>query len=1050
MEPTEPNIYDKEGSKPATKADLLSQEKGRPRTGYNLGNSSSSSTSGGGARSTTKSSDGGARNSTSVGEPGLYNSSSTGDTPANLSAAENAPFKTSSLSSGAANATSSNGLTNFFLGSSRRKKSTVGGSLVGLLVGGGVFGLIIISGPAELVQLSHILQRTFNNSQNASSNRLDKLYRYATAEDVGETRLNVIERSIIRPQIESLNDLGISFDLNNLAGINGTTIDTNKLADNKYSALKDIPEAERGQWLSENTFSNVADAGGEFKHVGGGVYEIDDTNSSVSSLSFSKITATDSFGALENGKVTSALDFRIMSKWLGVPSLFHPLSRVASQQLQNAIDKAKDKQEAEKEAAETQEQDNQAAVADTPAAEDAANEIKSDEGGANFKTDVISSLAVFGGACFAKQVAGDINTVDKDRIALPAAVTAIHFVSEGEQIESGQDTSLNQIGADKVGLTDDKGQNVWSGKALQSLEGVDTSGKDISPDYKQAFSSSNTAKSMTDWSNGILSAFPIPGILGGPCGTLGTFIQVGGGIALSISSVIGEVGSFGALTPEIAAAWAAKEGSTFAETGVAMHLVKDLILNKTTDGKLAKDAFSGPGGGNLLAYGARYAADIGGAADGLVPLSGSNSTTLSYQQEQQSQKQFNSEGFFARIFDINDYRSLFGKLADTIKPSLVTNIGDTVGSSGNLFSDLASSMSSIFTPKSSAAPAPYDWGFPEVGLPSSLLNTTDPTLANPYINAEDVATLLNSTCLNSDGSVNTSCGYITKATTCFGEDIQQTQDDAGNNVWDVMPDSSPVDIDSDAYQAANCGDITTDPNWARIILFVVDTKNAQAAACYGGDDQSCQDIGATGSSSSSDSGSSPTSAGAGTSTATTSTAGATLDTSTLDEDSTSVACAANTTDIGIYTGYTQGSPVKIRLCAISNLPSSGSEANGGYGVTGADGKCPLNSRVSGAVYALVQAAQQDGVTLTTDSCFRTMAHQEALQGGAAVAAPPGYSNHQMGLAIDFSVPECDTTIAGQCSDPGNAMWDWLSKNAANFGYKSHVTSEAWHWSPTGD
>jgi hypothetical protein len=176
------------------------------------------------------------------------------------------------------------------------------------------------------------------------------------------------------------------------------------------------------------------------------------------------------------------------------------------------------------------------------------------------------------------------------------------------------------------------------------------------------------------------------------------------------------------------------------------------------------------------------------------------------------------------------------------------------------------------------------------------------------------------------------------------------------------------------------------------------------------------------------------------------TASATIDMAHLYENSTSVACASNTKDIGIYDGYTEGKKVRIRLCAVSNVSSSGAEATGGYGVTGADGKCPVNSRVSGAVYAMAQAAQKDGITLSAASCFRTMSHQECLYNrtcGSNLAAKPGYSNHQMGLALD--IDGVGSTLA-----PGSGpIWDWLAKNAGNFGYKN-FPSEAWHWSPTGN
>src|SRR6185437_10171887 len=103
-------------------------------------------------------------------------------------------------------------------------------------------------------------------------------------------------------------------------------------------------------------------------------------------------------------------------------------------------------------------------------------------------------------------------------------------------------------------------------------------------------------------------------------------------------------------------------------------------------------------------------------------------------------------------------------------------------------------------------------------------------------------------------------------------------------------------------------------------------------------------------------------------------------------------------------------------------------------------------RVSGAVLAMVTAADTSGVKLTAISSFRTMAHQQALCPCDGIhVARPGYSNHQMGLAIDFGggLPSTPGPIAG------NQFWDWLSKNAAIFGYKNYP-AEAWHWSPTGN
>jgi hypothetical protein len=176
-------------------------------------------------------------------------------------------------------------------------------------------------------------------------------------------------------------------------------------------------------------------------------------------------------------------------------------------------------------------------------------------------------------------------------------------------------------------------------------------------------------------------------------------------------------------------------------------------------------------------------------------------------------------------------------------------------------------------------------------------------------------------------------------------------------------------------------------------------------------------------------------------------ADANIDTNDLYKSSVGVACALGTRDIGVYDGYTNGQAVKIRLCAIPGFPSTGEESNGGYGVSGANGQAVVNSRVSGAVLAMIKAAKAAGLSLSARSTFRTMSHQQALFASdpdPTRVARPGYSNHQMGLAIDFQGLSSSPGPA-----PGNSVWDWLSKNADNFGYKNYP-AEAWHWSPTGN
>lgn len=198
---------------------------------------------------------------------------------------------------------------------------------------------------------------------------------------------------------------------------------------------------------------------------------------------------------------------------------------------------------------------------------------------------------------------------------------------------------------------------------------------------------------------------------------------------------------------------------------------------------------------------------------------------------------------------------------------------------------------------------------------------------------------------------------------------------------------------------------------------------------------------------------------------TTSTADTTIDTTNLYKDSTGVACAAGTKDLGIQDGYTGGQKVEIRICSVPGLPSTSEESHDGYGVIGAGGNAIVNSRVSGAVLAIVQAAQNDSKVngLTAVSSFRTMAHQQDLCPCNGVdKAHPGYSNHQMGLAIDFGLKDgvglnasAYPTRNGSRDDspsnpryaPNSVIWVWLDQNGGKFSLKQFY-HEVWHWSPS--
>ncbi len=117
------------------------------------------------------------------------------------------------------------------------------------------------------------------------------------------------------------------------------------------------------------------------------------------------------------------------------------------------------------------------------------------------------------------------------------------------------------------------------------------------------------------------------------------------------------------------------------------------------------------------------------------------------------------------------------------------------------------------------------------------------------------------------------------------------------------------------------------------------------------------------------------------------------------------------------TGYTNGHP--YTLC-----------------VTTVDGKL-LGVRTANAYVRMRAAASHAGVSIRVVSGFRTMAQQRYLYhlyvtGHGNLAARPGYSNHQSGIALDLN------TASG-------SVYRWLANHGARFGFRRTVPSEMWHW-----
>ncbi|MBE9189373.1 D-alanyl-D-alanine carboxypeptidase family protein [Gloeocapsopsis crepidinum LEGE 06123] len=135
----------------------------------------------------------------------------------------------------------------------------------------------------------------------------------------------------------------------------------------------------------------------------------------------------------------------------------------------------------------------------------------------------------------------------------------------------------------------------------------------------------------------------------------------------------------------------------------------------------------------------------------------------------------------------------------------------------------------------------------------------------------------------------------------------------------------------------------------------------------------------------------------------------------------------------------------------------------------ADGRIKMRSSAAKQFKAMVAAARADGVRLVPISGFRSANEQEHLffdvkaQRGqattkrASVSAPPGYSEHHTGYAVDIGDANVPATNLST-SFANTKAFKWLDQNAARYSFElsfpednpQGVSYEPWHWRYVGD
>ncbi len=119
----------------------------------------------------------------------------------------------------------------------------------------------------------------------------------------------------------------------------------------------------------------------------------------------------------------------------------------------------------------------------------------------------------------------------------------------------------------------------------------------------------------------------------------------------------------------------------------------------------------------------------------------------------------------------------------------------------------------------------------------------------------------------------------------------------------------------------------------------------------------------------------------------------------------------------------------------------------------------IHSGVLGRLGSMLEAAKAEGINLLILSAYRSFYEQATVKSGYKInygagtsnqfSADQGYSEHQLGTAIDFSTLENGPTFS---KFEQAAAYKWLTDNAYKFGFilsypknNTYYKFEPWHW-----
>lgn len=934
-----------------------------------------------------------------------------------------------------------------------KKKAAAGGGVAGI-VGSMVFIFGVLQGPFEFVDIAQFFQLThFQSNEDLGNNEGAKTLFYAiTGKGAQRARLGIpgnyaadkweaklLKETGLKPVYSSSTRLLIGFELANANKTINTLLDVPEGSKTSRALEQAMGQGAEIVKASEVRGQDVVSGSGEKLDGNARVLNLKDVKSFRERGKFVKTV-----GKLSGVKdVVSTLASRLLKKRAGVD--FHPLKKITRKTSEKLADwRAERRKEAAKEdregaksgkvgAKNTEDSDgdgkpDSASSVDTEAAGEAGQAIEeaaSEPGKTAIKS--VLSKAGYGGVavgilCAAKGFGDSVPDYKYANNVLPMMRMGFRAVSMGNQVMSGEDVSIDELGAFKEALYDPDTKTHWNdARTIQGELGQKQVGPNTPPEAR--LTNVNDKPFFFD----VLDQIPFLGTACDISGVVESIPLVGDVINLGSEAVLAGL--------NVAASTVGTSVDKIMEGALAM-----------VSGQSVDTLAQGADYGNLANTGAFLAANDNAISMGGSPLTNAQRAELRTYESQNLNDENKTKSFAERYLDPYDTTSLASRIRVKVSPS-TDGLASFLISSVEMFSGGFTKILPFGSTPVVSADSNVDYGVPKFGF--SLADQEDPEFEDPYDNAVKVEPRLD--------ELNDKYGKP-----CFGmtvtandEGIQIDTEEMGSddlNVFKVIEkkdctqNSGELASDStnsdngfwsklafwrtEKAEAAPAGGGSVDPWFNRYRHYLVSSVSVASQACWeaNGDPEGekyCDMLGfANTSSPADDSGGSEE-------------ASVTVNPDDLYKSSEDIACAPGTKDLGTQDGYHEYKKIKIRVCAVQSVAETGGLSS----VPNANGKLVVNSLVSAAVVKMYEDAKNAGVSpLNASEGFRTMKEQTHLyecKPGCGVGdnpvANPGTSNHQMGLALDVD----------------GAMNSWMINNGKKYGFTWYGPGDDVHFSPDG-